>query len=272
MNLKNQQTINVLSILLAISLAVVSIAGAFLQGIYDREVPSMAAQGVGQDIVDLFLVVPLLLISLYYTNRKSRTAAFLLGGTLAYTMYSFVIYSLGVHFNKLFLLYCSTLGLSLFAFIIFMRDLLNHDLNNWFENPPKKSVGIYMIFVALIFYALWLKSVMPAIIQNTVPEDVYKYNLLVNPVHVIDISFALPSLIIGGILLMKGKSTGFAIASISLVFIMILTIALAGMVIMLLIKGISEDFTTAIVFGVLTVITIFFLVALLNKLKSPENN
>jgi len=227
----------------------------------------MAAQGSGQDFVDLFLVVPLLLISLFYTNKKSKIATFLLGGTLAYIMYSFVIYSLGIHFNQLFLLYIATLGLSLFAFILYMNDMLGQQTGKWFENAPKKATGAYLIIVAAIFYALWLKSIVPALINNTIPEDVANYDLLVNPVHVLDMGFALPSLIIGGVLLIKGKDNGYLIAGLALVFMMILTIALAGMVIMLLIRGISEDYTIATVFGVLTITSLIFIIRLFKKLK-----
>jgi len=267
MNFKNLKSINILSVLLSITLTIVSIAGGFVPGTYEREVPSMAAQGAGQDLVDLFLVVPLLLISLYYTNKKSKLAAFLLGGTLAYIMYSFVIYSMGIHFNQLFLLYIATFGLSLFAFILYMNDMFKQDIASWFKNPPRKAIGIYLIFVAVVFYALWLKSVIPALINNTIPEDVSNYDLLVNPVHVLDMAFALPSLITGGILIMKGKDKGYLIAGLSLVFMIILTIALAGMVIMLVIRGISEDYTIATVFGILTITSLVFTILLLKNLK-----
>lgn len=267
MILKNLRTINLLVAFLSVTLVAVSIAGAFFPSTYQREVPSMAAQGAGQDIVDLFFVVPLLIISLIYTNQGNRIATLLLGGTLAYIMYSFVIYSLGVHFNQIFLLYVSNLGLSLFAFILYMNDMMGKNLADWFKNAPKKLVGIYLIIIAVIFYALWLKSIIPALINKTIPDDVANYDLLVNPVHVIDMAFALPSLVIGGILIMKGKNTGYLIASIALIFMMILTLALLGMVIMLLIRGISEDFTIATVFGILTITSLVVIVLLFKSIK-----
>jgi hypothetical protein len=267
MEMKNLKTLNLLTVLLSVSLAVASVAGGFFADTYNREVPSIAAQGMGQDIVDLFLVVPLLLISLYYTNKKSKIASFFLGGTLAYIMYSFAIYSLGIHFNQMFLFYVSTLGLSLYAFILFMQDMANEKISSWFTDPPKKAIGIYLIIIAIIFYALWLKSILPALIHNTIPEDVENYNLLVNPVHVLDMAFALPALIIGGVKIMKGKNLGYLIAALALIFMMILTTALAGMVIMLVIKGISEDYTIASVFGVLTITSIIFIILFFKKLK-----
>ncbi|HKI45807.1 MAG TPA: hypothetical protein VKA08_10800, partial [Balneolales bacterium] len=62
--------IRILAILLAALLTVVSIFGAFVEATYSREVSSMAAQGVGQDLVNLLVVSPLLIISLIFMERN----------------------------------------------------------------------------------------------------------------------------------------------------------------------------------------------------------
>ena len=131
-----------LTILLAISLALASIAGAFFPETYVRDSPSMGAQGVGQDLVDLFLAVPLLLISFFYLSRGSRLAILIYGGTVGYIMYSFIIYCFGVHFNQFFLLYCLTLSLSLFAFILLISELRQMQVESWFEAVPVKLISV----------------------------------------------------------------------------------------------------------------------------------
>ena len=266
MKFSNYKILRVLTILLGISLTLVSIAGAFLPGTYVRDATSMEAQGIGQDLVDLFLVAPLLLVSYYFLVRGKKTAILVYGGTLFYIMYSFIIYCFGVHFNQLFLIYCLTLGLSLYAFILFMMDLRKQDVGSWFKDAPVKLISAYIFFVALVFYALWLKSVVPAIIRGTIPPEVSDYDLLVNPVHVIDMAFALPGLIIGAVLLWRKQSMGYLIASIALIFMILLTVALAGMVFMLLVRQISEDFSVAIVFGVLTLTSIAAAILLFGKI------
>jgi hypothetical protein len=263
-------TLRVLTILLAISLAIVSVFGGFVAGTYARDAASMAAQGMGQDLVDLFLVVPLLLLSFIFFTRGSRVAALIYGGTLFYILYSFIIYCFGVHFNRMFLLYCTTLGLSMYAFILFMGKMMREDVGSWFAGAPVKLISGYLLFVALVFYILWLSSLVPAIIRDTAPRDVAEYGLLVNPVHVIDISFALPGLILGAVLLWKKRTTGFLVASVALVFLILLTIALAGMVVMLFVRQIGEDFTIAIVFAALTLTTIVFTILFFSRIKSPE--
>ena len=260
------KTITTLSVLLAISLAIVSFCGVFIHGTYERDAPSMAAQGMGQDFINLFLVVPLLVVSLIGVHRSNRIAFFLFGGALLYILYSFIIYSFGVHFNYLFLLYCITLGLSLFTFILLVYELNRMNVQKWFdEKTPVRLVGIYLIIVSIIFYFLWLKDIVPAIITNVVPSSVGDYNLLTNPVHVIDIAFALPGLIITSVLLFRRRSFGYIFAPIALVFIIILAIALAAMVIVVKLKGISEDSSVAVIFIILAILSSVFLVLFLKK-------
>lgn len=263
--------LTILTILLAIFLALVSIAGAFFPETYARDNPSMGAQGVGQDLVDLFIAVPLLLLSFYYTSRGRRVASLIYGGTLLYIMYSFIIYCFGVNFNQFFLLYCLTLSLSLYSFILLISDLRHLQVEDWFDGAPVRLISVYLIIVAIIFYVLWLKSIVPATIQNTIPKDVSEYGLLVNPVHVIDLVFALPGLIIGAVLIRRRKSLGYIISAIALVFMVLLTLALAAMVVLLVVRDISEDFTVAIVFGVLSLTSILFSVLLFKSIKANRS-
>jgi hypothetical protein len=267
------RTITILSALLAISLAAVSFSGAFIPRTYEREVPSMAAQGTGQDIVDLILVVPLLLLSLVFVHKRSRAAVFVFGGTVFYIAYSFVIYAFGVHFNSMFLLYCTTLGLSVYLFILVMYQAGRMEVEGWFgPGLPSRSIGAYLILVAVMFYILWLKDTLPAVLKGYVPSSVSDYNLLVNPVHVLDMALTLPGLIVAAPLLVRRRRLGYILAPIALVFTIILAIALTGMVLMVKAKGVSEDASIAGIFVVLAVISTFLLVLFLKKLKSPAEN
>jgi hypothetical protein len=269
MKKENLKSLTILTLALSITLTIVSYYGAFVPGTYERDAASMAAQGMGQDIVDLFLVVPLLIISLIFMYKEKRAAFFLYSGTVFYILYSFFIYAFGVHFNNLFLLYCATLGLSLYAFIIINIKLSAMNIRDWFSDKmPVRSIGIFMIIVSVMFYMLWLKSIIPAIMTNTVPKDVSDYGLLVNPVHVLDLAIALPGLIIIAILFMKKHTIGFMFAPVVLIFVLILTVALIGMVILMKIKNISDDISLMYIFIVLALISGWFSFLFFKNLKS----
>lgn len=263
--------ITVLSLVLALSLAIVSFYGAFVKETYVRETPSMAAQGMGQDVVDLFIILPLLLFSLLFVRKNSRLAYFVFAGTLFYLLYSFVIYSLGVHFNNLFLRYCLTLGLSLYTFIILISELNRVEVESWFSQKlPVRVIAGYLIIVAILFYLIWFKDVVPAVLNSTIPKSVSDYNLLVNPVHVIDISFVLPGLIITAIFLIRKLRLGFIFAPIALVFILLMALALIGMVMMLKVKEIGEETSVVGIFIALAIISMVFLGYFIRSLKSAE--
>ena len=270
MQFTQRKILRILTILLALSLSIVSIVGAFFPNTYERDSTSIAAQGAGQDLVDLFVAVPLLLVTFFLASRGNRKAALLYAGTLVYIMYSFVIYCFGIYFNQFFLFYCLTLSLSLYAFILVFSDLRRQQVELWFTQAPVKPIAVYLGFVALVFYVLWLKSVVPAIIHNEIPKEVSDYNLLVNPVHVIDLVFALPGLLIGSVLIWRKKGVGFIISSLALVFMVLLTLALAAMVLVLVVREINEDFTIAIVFGILSISSLAMLVLLFRKIISPS--
>jgi hypothetical protein len=268
----SRNILKVLSVMLAAALVVVSIFGAFIPATYERDAPSMAAQGMGQDWVDLFLVVPLLLLSLMFMFRGSRVAAYIYGGTLFYILYSFFIYAFGVHFNRLFLLYCLTLGVSLYAFVLFMYELSRQDVENWFDgNIPVRATGIFLLIIAAMFYFLWLKDIIPATLNDSIPKSVSDYGLLVNPVHVLDIAFALPGLIIAALMLMRRRRLGYILTPVLLVFILVLAVALTGMAVMLRLQGVSDDISVAVIFVVLAVISTITLLVFLKHLKPQAN-
>lgn len=86
--MRKRKAIVILSTVMAMALAIVSFFGAFDAVTYERDAASMAAQGAGQDLVNLVLVVPLLVLSLVFMLRNSRTASLIFGGTVFYILYS----------------------------------------------------------------------------------------------------------------------------------------------------------------------------------------
>jgi len=86
-------------------------------------------------------------------------------------------------------------------------------------------------------------------------------------VHVIDIAFALPGLIVVAVLLFKKHNLGYIFAPVGLVFTIILTIALVGMVMMLKVKNVSDDTSVAGIFLFLSVISTVLLILFFRTMK-----
>lgn len=271
MKLRHPISIINLTVILALLLTVVSFSGIFIAEIYQRETLSMAAQGVGQDIFDLFIIVPLLLISLFYATKGIREALIILGGSVFYTMYSFFIYSFGIHFNALFIFYCFTLGASFYLFVLIITEFVDSDVENWFgKNPPVKSTALFFVLVAVMFYIIWFSDIIPAMLSNSIPKSVSSETLIVNPVHVMDLAFVLPGLILTSFLLIKKRRLGFILTPILLIFIIQLSLALIAMAVMLNIRNISEDLSLVGIFVILAVISLIFLTMFMRKMKNQN--
>ncbi|MDR3652293.1 MAG: hypothetical protein P4L34_04900 [Paludibacter sp.] len=268
MKKKNDPIILFLSVPMAILTAIVSFAGIFIENTYARENALYAAQGIGQDIVNLFIVVPVLLVAALFAWRKNKLGLLIWSGIVFYLAYSYTIYSFGLHFNNLFIAYCSILGLSFYSLVYYLITSLKETVSEWFaKETSTKSTGIFLIIIAVLFYFIWLSEIIPATLANTTPKSITESGLLVNPVHVLDIAICLPALFITGIALIKKKNIGFLLAPTMMIFCIFMAIAIAAMVLVMKAKGLEANIGLTIVFGLITLISSIFLLQYLRKLR-----
>jgi hypothetical protein len=242
----------ILTIPLAILIAISSIVGILIEDIYSKEAPEYAAQGVGQDVINLFVITPILTVSTFLIIRGSRLWQFVWLGSMIYTVYSYVVYSFGVHFNALFLVYCGILGLSFYLLIGFLISMDAEEIKSWFDDKtPIKMTSIFLLIVAALFYFIWLSDVIPALINGKTPELVKEYNLATNPVHVLDLSIALPGIMISAMLLRKKHALGYIFAPSFIIFIIVMSIAIGGIVAVTIYKGFDSDLSLTVIFGLI---------------------
>ena len=257
-----------LSVPLAILTAIVSYAGVFVESTYARENSLYAAQGIGQDIVNLFIVVPILLLAAFFAWRKSKLGLLIWSGAIFYLAYSYTIYSFGLHFNNLFIAYCLILGLSFYSLVYFLISSLRENVSQWFASDVStKPTGIFLVVIAVLFYFIWLSEIIPAILINATPKSIIESGLLINPVHVLDIAICLPALIVTGIALIKKKNIGFLLAPTMLLFCIFMAVAIAAMLITMKAKGLDTNLVLTAIFGFITLLSSFFLARYLWKLK-----
>lgn len=227
------------SIPIAMTMGVSSAAGAFGRA-YARETPSWAAQGAGQDLANLFIVVPLLVVAAALAGRGSFRALLVWTGVLLYVVYSYVLYALYVHFNAMFLLYVATLG---FAFYALVGTVLTADrsrLTASFET--EKHTGVMSVVLgaaAILFTAAWMVDIVPALVHGTAPSSVADTGFPVNPIHVLDLAFALPGVFATAVLVRRRNVFGLLMAIPCAIFLVVMGIAILAMAWMMSARGIS---------------------------------
>ncbi len=254
--------------LLAFFMTIASLVGVLHPGVYARETENWAAQAVGQDWVDLLFGVPWIVISAWGSRRGSRHARILLAGGLLYATYEFLIYAFAVHFNALFLVYCASLGLSLFALFGAGRSLAREDVKSWFEDRvPVRTPGIFLVTIGVGFALLWLTEIVPALLHGGVPRTVAESALPTNPVHVIDLSTILPAHIVAGVLLLRRHPLGYRAAPVVLAFGVLMALSIAGMMVVMQLRGLEQTFVVAAGMMGLSAATSAILVSMLRKIR-----
>jgi hypothetical protein len=249
-----------------------SAKGIFTPDFYSKETFNWQVQSTGQDIVDLFLIAPALLITSILASRNNRNAMLLWGGTVLYLTYTFAIFCFNIHFNELFILYCFEFGLSFYSFMFF---LLTQNKSQFPEQSKTKFIvkftGTYFIFVSVIFYLMWLSEIIPAILGRTVPHSLVESGLITNPVHVIDLSVLLPGTFITGILLLKGKKPGIIFAPAILMFFVLMYLTIAFLIVFMENKGLAGDLTVALIICLQAPLSAVILILYLRSIKILHN-
>jgi hypothetical protein len=242
-----------LSLIAAALMAVVSAIGAFTDLPYAYDAPAWAAQGAGQDLVNLFVVLPVLVLSAVGARRGSRRAHMIWVGALLYMVYSYLLYSLFVSFGPFFPIYVAVLGLSGYALAGAIATM-GRDVTHEGRRRLSTWAATYLLIVGVGFSALWLSEILPAIASGTTPSMIEEFGFAVNPVHVLDLAFALPGTIAVAILLYRRREAGFRFAPSVAVFASLMGLAIIAMTVVMNARGLPASVPVAIGLGVVVLL------------------
>ena len=242
------------TIAIALLVTVTAVAGLHWPATYARETPYSRAGGYGSDIVDLFLVVPILLISGIKGYRGSIPARLLWLGTQGYLLYNFVLYAFGVHFNTLVLVYWATLSLCFYASVFSVPFIpLGQIAQAYGPRAPRKTIAIVFLVLAIPSAAFDLREDIAALLAGRVPQSAIEMNQPVIFFHVLDLAFLLPALCIAAILLFRRRAAGYALAPVLLTLLAIMNMELASIVAVMRRAGFGMSYPMIISFVVLGV-------------------
>ena len=212
-------------------LAIASGVGIFFKGFY-RDTTYYSLMAVGQDFFSFIVVVPTLAIAALMAHRSSLRALFVWLGIVIYLTYTYAIAAFDNQFNALFLVYVALFACSLYALIGGFLGLNKDGIKARFtERTPVRAISLYLGTLAVLFYLTWLREVIPAVLTGTVPQSVKDSGTPTNAVHVLDMSWILPALLITAVNLRHRRSLGYLLAGPMLSFIVFMASAVLCMVI-----------------------------------------
>ena len=179
----------------------------------------------GQDLLTL-LTVPVLVWAAVRARAGSLRAHVVWLASLLYVAYSYLMYVVAP-FNDGFLLYVAAIGLAGFWLL---NGLVRIDLRAAgpaFADVPRRALAVFLLAVGTLFVGLWLAQILPAI-GGGVPEDLFVYDIP-STVHVLDLAAVLPLTIATGVLLLRRHAAAPILATLLLVKMCTLGLALLFM-------------------------------------------
>jgi hypothetical protein len=206
-----------LSIVVGILVAVASFSGLSTETTYASEATSFAAQGRAQDLVNLVWVLPLFGISLHYIRRGLFCARIGWLGILLYFTYTYVLASMGLVYNRLFLVYVAIYSLSLALLIVGLGCIRYGDMHWRFSHRfPRRATASFAIAMGASVALLWLGDIVPFLVDGTPPPQLGEAVTQSLVVQALDLGIVVPLSIIGGVTLLRRMPVGYLLTGLSL--------------------------------------------------------
>jgi hypothetical protein len=233
--------------------------------IYGGEVGDLVDQATAQDLVNLVAVAPLTVLLGLGAARGSVRAFTCWVGCVAFTVYSYAIYTFSIHFGPLFLVWIAVLGLSFYALVGALTTMDAALAARWFGGRPT-SVTSWTLWVAgTAFSLLWLSEILPDLAAGRASTSGAALNLPTNPVHVLDLALFLPAVLVSGTLLRRRRPLGHASAPGVLVFLALTSVPIEISPLVALAHGRTPAWGAAAPIGIVLAWTAFVLYRTLHQ-------
>ena len=258
---------------LSVGAAAVAISGsvvglAAVDAVYARTSESLTNQAIAQDLVNVAIVSPLMLVLAFLAMRGSLSAYLAWLGTLLFTVYNYAIYGFAVPFGPLFIVWVAVLGLATYALIGGIASVDPAKVRGRVSRPSMRPVAWFLIAVAGLFGLLWLADIARALASGAPPAAVTEMGIPTNPVHVLDLALFLPAAVIVGVLLLRERALAYVLGPGMLLFL-----ALTGLPILTtpLVAGARDDeanWSVAIPIAIITAVSLLALGRMLAGMTS----
>ena len=233
--IRNLRVHKVLWVLVACLSLIAACVGIFHPAIYSKVVSSeLVPTTMAQDAMTLVVGLVILILSLR-TRQTDIKKQMLVISLLAYLFYGYGIYVIEQFYNAFYMLYMAIFALAFWLIVLGLAHM-DQDLLRQIKAPPKVryiSAGS-LIFVALLFYSLWISQLLPLIRTGQKIEALYS-------IYILDMVFVLPALVISAVFLIRGKALGLILAPVLFIkaFTLLFSVGLGG--VFLLLSGQTAD-------------------------------
>ena len=270
-NLTPGRGLLVASIVIALLLTVASVAGLFF-GAYDDETEFARNAYQGADLISLVLAVPLLVGSCVAATRGSFRGQLLWLGTIAYCVYQYA-YVFAYRWNELFPVHLALFSLSSFTLVAGLVQVRWSDVADHFDaGLPRRGTVRFLWVLAAGLGIMEALQVIVALISGETPDIVELTGHPTSPVHILDLGFVVPLMIMAGLWLRNGRSWGYVAAPIMLLKGVMVGLGLLAANLFAVLNDDPGDGPLNVLWALISVGSAVALVAFLRHVHAPPAN
>ena len=235
--------IYILSVVIAILMAVASVAGLLYQtDIYPTD--EMLQSFLPTDVAMLFIGLPMLLVSIWLTWRGKLIGLLFWPGTLFFVLYNYIVYVFAMPLNVAFLLHLTLVTLSVYTLIGLVASIDGKAVQQRLTGAvPERLAGGVLAGLGLLFFLRVIGVIVNALTSQT---PIAETELAL---HISDFLIS-PAWVIGGVLLWRRKEFGY-VTGLGLLF------QASMLFIALIIFLLLQPFLTTVPFVLADVVVIF---------------
>lgn len=205
----------VLSVIILALATIASLGGLFIPNLYRDQTDFVLGAWYANDLVTLFLAIPLLLGAIFFKHKGSVRGHLVWMGMVYFMMYNFAYYLFGAAFNWFFLIYVALFTLAIVALIIGVVETDQESITGKGTNRVTKIVSGFMVIWSLILSIAWIGQWVDFVRTDMLPALIVQTKGATHLVAALDLSFVIPLAFISGIWLWQNRPWGYVLALIS---------------------------------------------------------
>jgi hypothetical protein len=218
-------------------------------GVYAYNAERVVAEGVGWDILTLFVAVPVLLVAVPFVARGSLRGRLVTAGILAYFVYQYLMYSVFWALGPLFPVFIVLYPLSAAGIVWIVSTIDLRSLPGRFsERFPRRAMAIFSALMSLLLVVMWSQR-----IATGLSGDVAGAGLLGTPtlaVQALDLGIIVPLALATAYFVWHRRPVGYLLAAVFAVKGVTMSGAIVAMLISAwIVEGTLESVPFAIFVG-----------------------
>ena len=224
-------------------------------GVYAFNAQRVVSEGVGWDVVTLFVFVPLMLVAAGFVARGSVRGRLFALGLFGYLFYQYLEYAMTWAFGPLFPLFILIFGASLIGLVWFGSSVARHGIADCFRDDfPARPFAVATTLMAVLLTIMWTARIAAGLGGDLAAAGLQGETTLV--VQALDLGLVVPTALLIAVLAWRRTAVGRVLASVYVVTSIAMSAAILAMLISAGLVEATFELPPILIFGAYLVVTL----------------